>query len=268
MSDRSLNTPAESAPPENQIKSACLFSSIGSFAKALTDSGAEVCWVNEKDAFAVETFRHNFPNVRSIHKPIEDVYVSKDSLEPVDILTAGFPCQPFSIAGLKQGLDDARGKLFTHIIRLIKEFGNAKPKILLLENVRNFKMHDNGRTFQIVQSEIQRAGYWFSNKNAEVLNTMTHTDIPQNRDRIFMVAFSADYFLCNTFRFPACLPADSRKKVQQFLDLGERAADEFYFKPGDQYYPYFEKAMREGKPDSIYLLRRSYVRENKSNIAH
>lgn len=268
MLNQSLDDSEKTGFSENPIKAACLFSGIGSFAKALTDLGTEVCWVNEKDAFAVETFRHNFPGVRCVHRPVEDVGVSKDSLEPVDILTAGFPCQPFSIAGLKQGLDDERGQLFTHIIRLIKEFGNAKPKILLLENVRNFKTHDNGRTFQIVQSEIQKAGYWFSNKNTAILNTAVHTDIPQNRDRIFMAAFSADFFPCNTFKFPAALPPGSRKKVREFLDLDEKAADEFYFKPGDQYYPHFEEAMATGKPDSIYLLRRSYVRENKSSSFH
>ena len=252
----------------NRIKAGCLFAGIGSFARALTTSGADVCWVNEKDGFAVETFRHNFPDVESIHKPVEEVSVSKDKLEAVDILTAGFPCQPFSIAGLKQGFDDERGQLFTHIIRLIKEFGNAKPKILLLENVRNFKTHDNGRTFQIVQSEIQKAGYWFSNKNTAILNTAVHTDIPQNRDRIFMAAFNADFFPCNTFKFPDALPPGSRKKVREFLDLDVKAADEFYFKPGDQYFPHFEEAMATGKPDSIYLLRRSYVRENKFGVSH
>ena len=266
MPNISLDDSKKKEFSENRIKAACLFSGIGSFAKALTDSGAEVCWVNEKDAFAVETFRHNFPGVRCVHRPVEDVGVSKDSLEPVDILTAGFPCQPFSVAGKKEGLDDKRGQLFTHIIRLIKEFGNAKPKILLLENVRNFRTHDNGRTFQIVQSEIQKAGYWFSSKNAAILNTAVHTNIPQNRERIFMAAFSADYFPCNTFKFPDALPPGKRRKVREFLDLGEKAADEFYFKPGDLYYPHFADAMAEGKSDSIYLLRRSYVRENKSDV--
>lgn len=251
-----------------QIKAGCLFTGIGSFARALTTSGADICWVNEKDGFAVETFRHNFPNVRCIHSPVEEIGVSKSKLEAVDILTAGFPCQPFSIAGLKQGFDDERGQLFTHIIRLIKEFGSDKPKILLLENVRNFKTHDNGRTFQIVQSEIQKAGYWFSNKNTAILNTAVHTDIPQNRDRIFMAAFSADFFPCNTFKFPEALPTGSRKKVREFLDLDVKAADEFYFKPGDQYFPHFEEVMATGKPDSIYLLRSSNVRENKLSISH
>src|SRR5208283_2573086 len=107
-------------------------------------------------------FRLNFPDVRCIEKDIQSLSVHGDKLEPVDILTAGFPCQPFSIAGEKRGFKDERGLLFLHIIRIIKEFGPRKPKVLLLENVRNFKSHDKGRTFKRVQAEIQKAGYWFS----------------------------------------------------------------------------------------------------------
>ena len=136
----------------------CLFSAIGGFAAAFGRSGANVVWANEKDAHAVETFRHNFPDIDCIHKPIEDVTVANDGLQPVDILTAGFPCQPFSIAGRKQGFADERGTLFLHIIRLLKEFQSKRPKILLLENVANFRSHDDGKTFRRVQHEIQQAG--------------------------------------------------------------------------------------------------------------
>ena len=261
---RDHSTLSESAP----LTVACLFSGIGGFARALETSGVSVRWVNEKDSFATETFRLNFPETRCICRPVQEISVQKDSLESVDILTAGFPCQPFSVAGKKEGLNDVRGQLFTHIVRLIEEFGEQKPKILLLENVKNFRHHDNGRTFQIVQSEIQRLGYWFSNKDAAVLNTLTHTNIPQNRERVFMAAFSANYFTCNTFQFPTSLPSSSRRRVQEFLDLDHKAPDEFYFTPDDTYYPLFEEALAIGNPESVYLLRRSYVRENKSGVCY
>ena len=96
----------------------CLFAAIGGFAKAFEQNGASVLWANEKDRFASETFRANFPAVRQIHKPIEELTVAGDSLEPVDVLTGGFPCQPFSIAGEAKGFKDDRGLLFLHIIRL------------------------------------------------------------------------------------------------------------------------------------------------------
>lgn len=248
------------------INVGCLFAAIGGFCKAFQDRGATVAWANEKDRFARDTFVENFPSVRHIHKPIEELSVKGDKLEPVDILTAGFPCQPFSVAGEKLGLKDERGLLFLHIIRLLREFGKEKPKILLLENVQYFRNHDQGRTFRRVQSEIQKAGYWFTDKDAQVLNTATHTDIPQNRDRIFMVAFSCDHFALNTFEFPTPLPQGSMRKVREFLDLERKAPENYYFKPGSRYYPLFVEAMSQGARDSIYQLRRSYVRENKSGM--
>ena len=136
----------------------CLFAAIGGFCKAFQEHCATILWANDKDRFAAETFRLNFPDVRYIEKPVEDLSVNGDRLPPVDVLTAGFPCQAFSIAGEKKGFDDPRGLLFLHIIRIIKEFGRKKPKILLLENVKNLKAHDKCRTYKRIQAEIQRAG--------------------------------------------------------------------------------------------------------------
>ena len=251
---------------KQDYKVGCLFAAIGGFCKAFQQSGADVIWANEKDHFARDTFVENFPEVRHIHKPIEQLSVSGDELEEVDILTGGFPCQPFSIAGQKKGLDDTRGMLFLHIIRLLKEFKLRKPKILLLENVQHFRNHDECRTFRRVQSEIQRAGYWFTDKDAQVLNTATHTNIPQNRDRIFMVAFSCNHFSRNTYEFPTALPQGSLRKVKDFLDLDQEATESLYFKPSSQYYPMFVEAMQKGERDSVYQLRRSYVRENMSGM--
>ena len=242
----------------------CLFAAIGGFCRAFQKAGATVSWANEKDQYAKETFTLNFPAVRFICKPIEGLTVDGDALEPVDILTAGFPCQPFSVAGEKRGFKDERGSLFLHIVRLIKEFGDCKPKILLLENVKHFRAHDGGRTFARVQAEIQKAGYWFSEKNAQILNTATHTEIPQNRERIFMAALSSDHFPVNNFNFPDPLSSSQRQPVRAFLDLSKKAPERLYFKPGDRYYPHFKEAIDGGDPEAVYQLRRNYVRENKS----
>lgn len=248
------------------VKVGCLFAAIGGFCRAFQEVGATVAWANEKDKFAAETFRLNFPNTLYLHKPVEELTVRGDALEPVDVLTAGFPCQPFSVAGEKRGFKDERGLLFLHIIRVIKEFGHKKPKMLLLENVKNFKTHDKGRTFKRVQTEIQRAGYWFNDANTKIINTAHYTEIPQNRERIFMVALSCDHFAANNFQFPEPLPKGSLRKVKEFLNLDRKAAENFYFKPGSQYHPDFQKAIQAGERNSIYQLRRSYVRENKSDM--
>lgn len=244
----------------------CLFAAIGGFALAFEQVGATVAWASEKDKFANQTFRLNFPDVRCIEKDIQSLSVHGDHLEPVDILTAGFPCQPFSIAGEKLGFQDDRGLLFLHIVRLIREFGRAKPKILLLENVKNLKHHDKGRTFKRIQTEIQRAGYWFGEKDAQIMHTAFHTDIPQNRERIFMVALSCDHFSSNSFEFPKPFATPRLRTVFDFLDLDHKAESWYYFKPENRYYPLFKKAIGDGGREAIYQLRRNYVRRNMSGM--
>jgi DNA (cytosine-5)-methyltransferase 1 len=246
------------------IKVGSLFAAIGGFCHAFRNIGADVCWANEKDNDASQTFRLNFPEVRHIHKSITNLSVLVDDLEPVDVLTAGFPCQPFSIAGEKLGFDDERGMLFLEIIRIIKEFGANKPKVLLLENVKNLRGHDNGRTFKRIQSEIRKAGYWFGDANSAVLNTSAHTAIPQNRERIFMIALNQSHFMCNNFRFPEPLSHGKLLPVKHFLDLRFKADSGLYFEKSSQYYPLFVKAIQDGGSDAVYQLRRNYVRKNMS----
>jgi DNA (cytosine-5)-methyltransferase 1 len=250
----------------SQYRVGCLFSAIGGFCRAFDEAGASVVWVNERDKHATATFTLNFPQVRCIDKDVQDLSVHGDKLEPVDILTAGFPCQPFSVAGEKLGFQDERGLLFLHIIRIIREFGRNKPKMLLFENVKNLRFHDRGRTFKRIQSEIQRAGYWFTEANAQVLHAADYTDIPQNRERIFMVAMSSDHYSTNSFTFPKPLPQRKLRPVTDFLDLRYKAADWYYFKPENQYHALFKEAMEAGGNGAIYQLRRNYVRRNMSDM--
>lgn len=244
----------------------CLFAAIGGFCKAFQQKGATILWATDKDRFTAETFRLNFPGVRYIEKPIEGLSAHGDRLPPVDVLTAGFPCQAFSIAGEKRGFDDPRGLLFLHIIRIIKEFGRNKPKILVLENVKNLKAHDSGRTFKRIQAEIQKAGYWFTHANARILNTADYTDIPQNRERVFMIAASQAHFSANSFVFPDPIPPEKRRPVRSFLDLKRKADHIFYFTPDSQYYELFRDEIEKGGREHIYQLRRSYVRKNMSDM--
>lgn len=237
----------------------CLFAAIGGFAHAFEQIGARIAWANEKDHFAVKTFSRNLGHVRMVHKDVTAVHVHADALEPVDVLTAGFPCQPFSVAGEKRGLADERGTLFEQIIRLLTEFDQMRPKVLLLENVKHLRKHDGGRTFKTIQAEIQKAGYWFQDSNVAVLNTLEHSDIPQNRERLFMVALRADYFASSRFAFPKAT-TDARRPVRSFLDLDRPADAAFYFTPESQYYKLFVEAIDD--ENAVYQLRRNYVRKN------
>lgn len=243
---------------------ASLFAGMGGFCQAFRNEGFSVVWANENDRFAAETYGHNFPDTKLYEKSIERLSAIKDGLTHVDVMTAGFPCQPFSVAGAKMGFHDSRGGLFFEITRLLHELGPERPKILLLENVPHLLAHDSGKTFSRIVQEIQLAGYWFMPpRNHAVLNTRTHTDIPQIRERLYMAALSCDHFDENRFSFPEGV-ADTRD-YREFLDLDERAEDWYYFSPDSRWGKLFAESMDSGNPESVYLLRRYYVRENRSN---
>lgn len=250
-------------PREQEFTVACLFAGVGGFCRAFTKEGFIPVWANELDSFACQTFRHNYPKAKLFEKSIEDLSTVRDELEQIDVLTGGFPCQPFSVAGRKKGFRDPRGRLFFEITRILKEFGSRRPKVVVLENVRNLLSHDKGRTFAKLRDELQQAGYWFFPDSYGILNTKEHTEIPQNRERVYMVAVSTAWFDWNNFRFPD--PLDERRSVRDYLDLDRKQDDWFYFTKESQYLPLFEEEMDRGGKDSVYLLRRNYVRENKSD---
>jgi len=101
-----------------------LFAGIGGFCSAFEQVGAKVLWANEMDAAACRTYRANHPDVSLYEKKIEDLSAIHDDLFTVDVLTAGFPCQPFSVAGDRKGFADPRGRAFFEIIRLKKRVRN------------------------------------------------------------------------------------------------------------------------------------------------
>ncbi|MFZ2865108.1 MAG: DNA (cytosine-5-)-methyltransferase [Ignavibacteriaceae bacterium] len=240
------------------IKVGSLFAGIGGFCKAFEYEGAKVVWANDNDPYVEKTYSLNFKN-RFILKNIYDLSVLKDNLTPVDILTAGFPCQPFSIAGYRKGFDDPRGNVFFQIIRLIGEFGNKKPKILFFENVKNFKQD---KYLLRVIDELDKAGYWFDKNFVKVLNTYELTELPQNRERLFMIALNKDYFE----NIPPLFPEKKiikKVKPYDFLDSKKKADPIYYFKRNSKYWQLFKEKMDEfdqNKKKNIYLLRRWYVR--------
>lgn len=180
-----------------------LFSGIGGFRIALQSLGGKCVFSSEINKSAAETYAINFGEVPS--GDIRDFTMSLNSnIEskiPVhDILAAGFPCQPFSLAGvsarnslgLSHGFEDEdQGNLFFEIEKIVEVL---KPKVLFLENVKNFRSHDSGNTFNTVKSIIEGLGYDF---NSAVINA--NRLVPQSRERFYMVAFlGGDY----TFTFP------------------------------------------------------------------
>ena len=150
-------------------------------------------------------------------RSIRDVKV--EEIPDFQVMLAGFPCQSFSVAGLRQGFDDqkGRGTLFFELIRIIKE---KKPEIVFLENVKNLVGHDNGNTFKVIIEELEKAGY--KNPKFKVLNAMEYGNIPQNRERVFTVSIRKDLGI--NYKFPK-----KQKLKIKLKDLLDENVDESFY---------------------------------------
>lgn len=169
-----------------------LFCGIGGFHLALSSFGAKCVFASDIDKEACKVYEANFGI-----KPYGDITkIAEDKIPKHDILCAGFPCQPFSISGNQQGFKDeqGRGKLFFDIVRIAKYH---KPKVLLLENVKNFEKHDSGKTIRRVAKELNDIGYKVFSK----VLCASDFEVPQQRKRIYIVAFRDDLNI-DTFVFP------------------------------------------------------------------
>jgi DNA (cytosine-5)-methyltransferase 1 len=242
--------------PENYtFKFIDLFAGIGGFRLALQNVGGKCVFTSEWNTDAQKTYRENFGEI-----PFGDI--TKDRIknyipDNFDVLCAGFPCQAFSIAGLRKGFADTRGTLFFDLEQIIQKH---KPKVVFLENVKNLVSHDNGNTFRIILETLEKKlGY---KVYYEILNSMTHANVPQNRERIFIVAFDPTQVKNYAdFSFPKKIKLT--KTIHDFLD-NKKQNDCFYYPKAHQYYPELEKTMLS--KDTVYQWRRVYVRENKSNV--
>lgn len=205
---------------EKQYTFIDLFAGIGGFHLAMHANGAKCVFASEWDKFARQTYEANFyslaPEVFDKGLFAGDINkVTLSSIPDFDILCAGFPCQPFSSAGLKKGFEDTRGTLFFRIAEIVKnkvETGYP-PKVLFLENVKGLLNHDKGRTFGTICSILDDLGYKISYK---VLNAKNF-GVPQNRERIFIVAWRKDSLVLD-FHFPLGL-TDTQQPILKEEDM-------------------------------------------------
>jgi len=153
-----------------------LFAGIGGFRSGFEKHGCECVFTSEIDSHAQEMYGLNYDD--TVYSDITQI--DEKEIPYHDILLAGFPCQPFSIAGEKKGFNDTRGTLFFDIDRILEE---KKPKVVVLENVKHFKSHDKGNTIKVVLTALQELGY---TTNWQVLNAKDF-GVPQNRERTIIV---------------------------------------------------------------------------------
>lgn len=187
---------------KNKYKFIDLFAGIGGFHTAFHNVGGECVFVSEWDSAARKTYEANFrkisPEVFKCGNFAGDITkIKTKDIPDFDILTGGFPCQPFSQAGFKKGFTDTRGTLFYDIARIIRD---KKPRAFFIENVRHLFRHDDGKTFSKIKKIIENElGYSFFYKIVKGIDF----GIPQYRPRLFMVGFRDKKI---NFEFPDPIP--------------------------------------------------------------
>ena len=233
------------------MKVASMFAGIGGICLGFKQAGFDIVWANEVDSDACKTYRHNFGDEYLIQDDIRNI--NPKTLPDFDILTAGFPCQPFSIAGKQKGFKDKRGNLFFEIAKIIDA---KRPKIVFLENVKNLEEHDDGKTFLVIYNTLAQFGYGVRYK---ILNAKDY-GVPQNRERIFIIGFLDDY-QCNNFQYPE--PTKSSDSIFDIIDISEQKHP-FYYYNNSPYYSILQKVIMDG--NKIYKLTDNGVRKSKTSI--
>lgn len=239
-----------------------LFAGIGGFCIGFERAGFETAWALDLSTDAAAAYGQNFPDTPYFVRDVSAVKTSE--LEPVDVLHAGFPCQSFSNAGLRMGFEDPRGQLFFAIPRLLKEWGQERPNVVVMENSPFLKLGEGGAWLKTIVTEIQRAGYWFSEKNCFELDAREHGGLPQRRKRLFMVAVRNDRFDYNGIDLRK-VQADRRQTLDELISNG--AVDDHYYLPQNNRYRHLisEEAI-SSDPYQLYQLRKYFVRVPEPGI--
>lgn len=210
-----------------------LFAGIGGIDLAFEQAGCFIVWANEIDRYASATYRLNFPGTALIEGDIRSTEVR--TIPDFDILTAGFPCQPFSVCGKQAGFADRRGILFFEIVRVLKA---KRPTILLLENVANLVRHDKGRTFNVIFSELAGLGYYVRYLVADACEY----GIPQHRTRTYIVGFK-NQKQCECFAFPK--KRVLTKRITDVIDMNNSANKEMYLRHGTKEYDRLQSFIKD-----------------------
>lgn len=246
----------------NKLKCASFFAGVGGIDIGFENTGAfEVVYANELDSYPAKTYELNSNikvDVRSICE------VQPEEIPEFDVMLAGFPCTDISVAGLRQGLFNedgtlTRSGLFFELIRIIHQ---KKPRIVFLENVKNLISHNNGDTFLSIMDALEKEGY--HTPKYMVMNAMSYGNVPQNRERIYIVAFKNDD---DKHRFEFPMPVPLTTTLQDIIDFHTKIDEKYYYTPGKYKGDIYEQLVDAMDDDNaVYQWRRKYVRKNKSGV--
>ena len=241
-----------------KLKMIDLCSGTGAFSYVLNKTGKiETVFANDLLDSSEKIF--NLNHIQGSIKLIKGdlTTIKEEDIPQFDILTAGFSCQPYSIAGKQKGFEDKRSDILWKILNIIKYHN---PSIVILENVKNLKSHNNGKTLKIILDILVKLKYYVK---YEILNTCKITNIPQNRERRYIVCFkSKDLYDKFNFDFPEV----KNLSISNFLE--KIIPEKYYYTENTtKIYDKLKDCITNNiSNNTVYQYRRYYVRENKNNI--
>jgi DNA (cytosine-5)-methyltransferase 1 len=261
-----------------------LCSGVGGIEYGFKQAGFDIAWANDMDEYAMQTYgalHHDNHYIGKAPHTIEEILndnLLQEELSKVDVLVSGFPCQPFSLAGHRKGFEDERGTVIGDIFELVKLIG--RPKVLFLENVKNFRNHAGGETFTYIRDSLRKELKY--SVYDIILNACDYTKIPQNRERTFLVCFKDEplWEHPNAFNdikmlkskapltslFYENLPKKTYKTKPKEFFLNEEINDsDIYSKDHfPEYFKMLEKAYSDSNENekTFYQIRRIYARYN------
>ncbi len=243
----------DSVPGKNPTI-AGLFAGVGGIELGFQNAGFKPVFANEIDTRAATTYRANHRHALSVGDITE--LASEALPENLTVLAGGFPCQPFSVAGYRKGFNDDRGNVFRDIVRLLED---RQPEVVFLENVKNLTGHDGGNTFKVIHESLEASGYQVA---AKVLNSSEFGNIPQNRERIYIIGFREP--LANArFQWPEPIPLTTA--LSELINFTHKVDQKYYYDEQRPFWGLLQAGVN--KSNTIYQWRRQYVRENKSGVS-
>lgn len=231
-----------------------LFSGTGAFSYAFHKTN-KVTTIFANDLLDSSELIFNLNNGVNLTKK-NLISIKDEDIPKSDIITGGFPCQPFSIAGMKKGFDDERSNVFWKILSIIRI---NQPEIIILENVKNLQSHDHGKTFDTIITKLTELNYYIK---YSILNTCAITNIPQNRERIYIVCFK-NKNIYDQFEFD--FPRIDNIPIIELLDTD--IPDKYYYTESSAIYDKLKKDITKHiSTNTVYQYRRYYIRENKNSV--
>lgn len=229
-----------------------LFAGTGAFSHALEKTNKYKCVFGNDMMDCSEKIYNLNHDTKLTLGDLNDIDV--EDIPDHDLLCGGFPCQPFSIAGKKMGFKDKRSNVFWKILEILERH---QPNTIILENVKNLKTHDSGKTYATIEKKLSELGYMIKSK---VLDTCKITNIPHHRERIYIVGFKNEDAY-NKFNFD--FPEIDNDDITDFLE--DEVDDKYYYTDRFKSYDEIKKSVTKHiDTNTLYQFRRHYVRENKS----